>query len=686
MPNRLIHEKSPYLLQHAHNPVDWYPWGEEALEKARREKKPILLSVGYSACHWCHVMERESFENEAIAAIMNEHFVNIKVDREERPDIDHVYQTAAQLLSGQGGWPLTVFLTPDQRPFFAGTYFPPEDRYGRPGFARVLRTIAQTYRQEPDRIDRAAKKMTEALQQVDNRTVDARAQVAPERGAALLEKAVAWLSGHADDEFGGFGFQPKFPNVPVLELFLRHANRRPDDTASLAVALRALDGMADGGIYDHLGGGFHRYATDRAWRIPHFEKMLYDNALLPVVYLHAYQITKNERYARVVRETLEYVEREMSDPAGGFYSAQDADSEGEEGKFFVWTPEEFDEVLGEDSPILKAHFGVVPGGNFERGATVLHIAAGPGELSRKFRMGEEEARARIEAAKRRLFAVREKRTRPGRDDKVILAWNALMISAFARAARVLGERRYLERALRAVRFVEERMTAGERLVRSYKEGPSNVSGFLDDYAFWVQALVDVYEACFDRRYLVEANRWMEIVVRLFWDDENPGFFLTAADQDQLIHRPKDWRDQSIPSGTAVAVSCLLRLHPAFDRKGYEAMAGRVLETYRRQMDQNPWGTAALILAYDAWINGAVEVVLVAGPGQREEAEPFLRVIAERYVPHLVVHVISPEDAESGASELWKEKRQVSGAVTAYVCKGFACSSPITVAEELARLL
>ena len=684
--NRLIHEKSPYLLQHAGNPVDWYPWGELALGKARAEKKPILLSVGYSACHWCRVMERESFEDDEIAAIMNEHFVNIKVDREERPDIDHIYQTAAQLLTGQGGWPLTVFLTPDQRPFYAGAYFPPHDRYGRPGFIKVLQSVVQSYNEDRDRIERAAKQMTAALVQIDRRSRDQRSPIPSEQGQPLIDKSVDWLVSYMDESHGGFGTQPKFPNPTALELLLRYAARNPGASKCRRLTLLTLDKMAGGGIYDQLGGGFHRYATDAAWTVPHFEKMLYDNAQLSMVYLQGYQLTKEDRYAHVVRETLSYVEREMSHPDGGFFSSQDADSEGVEGKCFVWRPEEFDAALGEGAELLKERFGVTPRGNFEGGLSVLRVAKDEAALAKALNLDLQTVLERLTAGKAKLLEQRERRVRPGRDEKVILAWNALMISAFARASRVLGSPEYLDRACRAARFIRENMVRGDRLVRSFKDGPAGIPGFLEDYVFWTQALLDIYESGFDRTYLNEAARWMDVALELFWDEESPGFFLTPADHDGLIHRPKDWRDQSIPSGTGIAVQSLLRLHPAFDGRGYLDLAERVLETYRRQMDQNPWGTASLTLAYDGWVNGATEVVIVARRDQRREVEPFVRALGGAYVPHGVFHLIEPDEALTAANDLWKGKRQRSGEVTAYVCRGFVCSAPIVEAAQLTRLL
>ncbi len=687
-PNRLIHETSPYLLQHAYNPVDWYAWGSEALELAKRLGKPILLSIGYSACHWCHVMERESFENDQIAAIMNEHFVNIKVDREERPDLDHVYQTAAQLLTGQGGWPLTLFLTPDQRPFYAGTYFPSEDRYGRPGFPRVLQSLIQTYHEDPDRIERAAKQLTDALREVDRREADQRAVVPPEEGSALLTKAAQWLLHHADRENGGFGTAPKFPNASAIEYLLRVAARGLDGaTECREVAEEALTRMAQGGIYDHLGGGFHRYSVDEAWQVPHFEKMLYDNALLPPLYLQAFQLSGERRYATVVHETLRYVLREMSHPEGGFYSTQDADSEGEEGKFFVWRPKEIAEVLGtQEGQLLCEHFGVTEQGNFEGGATVLHLARTADELAETYGESVENIEQFIAEAKAKLLAAREQRVKPARDEKVIAGWNALMISAFARAYDVLRTPEYLNRAVEAAAFVEARLVDRERLRRSFKEKASSNAGYLEDYAYWVAALIDLYEASLDRRYLEAARHWMDVTLELFYDERSPGFFLVPKDQDTLIHRPKDWRDQSTPSGTGVAVQSLLRLHATFGEPEYQKKADAVLESHRRQLDQNPWGTASLLGAYDAAANGATEVVIVAQESQHEEAARTAAAVSAYLLPQRLLYVVTPEEAaQSDAPLVWQGKVQREGAVTTYICRGHECSAPVTDRSELKGL-
>lgn len=678
--NRLIHETSPYLLQHAYNPVDWYPWGEEALSKAEAEGKPILLSVGYSACHWCHVMERESFENQEIADVMNQHFINIKVDREERPDIDHIYQSASQLLSGQGGWPLTVFLTPDQRPFYAGTYFPPDDRYGRPGFLKLLQSLASAFQNEPHRIEQAADRLTKALARLDTGDVTARAPVAPEEGEALLEKAADWLEAHFDEENGGFGSAPKFPNTSSLEFFLRRAARNSDSNERRLVDLvdLALKNMAEGGIYDQLGGGFHRYSVDERWLVPHFEKMLYDNALLPQVYLQGWQWHKDPLYRQIVEETLAYVEREMSHPDGGFYSSQDADSEGVEGKFFVWRPEEIEDVLGEEDGLLICrYFGVTDQGNFEDGTTVLHVAISMEDLARERGLDPKELQVKIEQCKKRLFEAREARIKPSRDDKTLTSWSALMLSTFARAGRIFESPAYVERAEKAAAFIESNLIRGDELLRTYKERPSNIPGYLDDYAYWVQALIDLYEATFNRSYLDQALFWMDRCLQLFWDEKAPGFYLTPVHHERLIHRPKDWRDESLPSGTGICVLNLLRLHHVDEQRGYDERAQSVLENYRRQMDQNPWAASTLLLAYDALVNGGTEVIVVATDDQIDEALSLMKAANQRYVSHPIFHLITPEEAKSDdAPSLWRGKLQKEGRATAYICRGFTCSPPV----------
>ena len=552
--NRLIHETSPYLRQHAHNPVDWYPWGEEALARARQENKPILLSVGYSACHWCHVMEHESFEDEATAQLMNEHFVSIKVDREERPDVDHIYMNAVQILTGRGGWPMTVFLTPDGKPFYGGTYFPPEDRHGLPSFRRVLLAIAQAYREKPEDVQKTVGQLMAGLQRME-----ALQPSGQPLDASLVVEAASKLAGAYDEDHGGIGQAPKFPNEALFELFLR-AYRGTGQQKYLDMLLHTLRRMAHGGIYDQLGGGFHRYSVDERWLVPHFEKMLYDNAQLVPLYLSAYQLTGDRFFGDVARDVLEYVTREMRSAAGGFYSTQDADSEGEEGKFFLWDVAEVRRVLGDDAAeIVCRYWDVSEAGNFER-RNILHVTLEVEQLAKMFRRDVEETRRLLADARAKLFAVREQRIKPGLDDKMLTAWNALMISAYAKAAEVLGEPHYQQIAVDAVNFIEATLQRGDRLLSTYKDGVAKLNGYLDDYAFFVAALLDVFELVQDRRYLDRAAALMDATIAHFWDPQAGAFFFTSDDHEALIVRSEPAFDGSIPSGNSVAARNLLRLY------------------------------------------------------------------------------------------------------------------------------
>src|SRR6266702_1391757 len=569
--NRLINETSPYLLQHAHNPVDWYPWGEEALEKAKREDKPILLSVGYSACHWCHVMERESFENEDTAAIMNQHFVSIKVDREERPDIDNIYMQAVQALTGQGGWPMTVFLTPDGRPFHGGTYFPPGDRhYGQqlmPGFPRILLSIADAYQNRRPDVEEQAAPVADYLKQRSGSPLRGRPG-SPSGGIPLelLNTASRALAAEFDPVHGGFGGAPKFPNTMSLELLLRiHQHRQTGEIdvratrAELDIVETSLQRMANGGIYDQLGGGFHRYSVDTEWLVPHFEKMLYDNALLSRVYLHAYLVTGNQFYRRIVEETLDYVVREMTSPEGGSYSTQDADSEGEEGKFFVWTPAEIEAVLPpEDARLFMSYYGVTEEGNFE-GKNILHVEQDAETVADNAHVSLEVLQESLKRSRARLFQAREQRVEPGREEKILTSWNGLMLRSFSEAARHLDRSDYLAVAIKNAGFLLSSLCHDGRVLRTYKDGRGRLNGYLEDYTFLADGLLALYEASFDPRWFSEAHKLMDETIKLFADEQNGGFFDTGSDHEALVSRPKDVMDNAIPSGNSVATEVLLRL-------------------------------------------------------------------------------------------------------------------------------
>ena len=675
--NRLIHESSPYLRQHAHNPVDWYPWGAEAFEASRRENKPILLSVGYSACHWCHVMERESFEDEETARLMNEQFVNIKVDREERPDVDHIYMNAVQMLTGRGGWPMTVFLTPEGKPFYGGTYFPPVDRYGMPGFRRVLLGIAQAYREKPDEVERTVGQLMAGLQ----RTESLQPSDTPVE-TSLVHAAAAALARAYDETHGGIGQAPKFPNEAVFELFLR-AYRGGAGQRYLDMAVHTLRQMARGGIYDQLGGGFHRYSVDAHWLVPHFEKMLYDNAQLVPLYLAAYQITGDEFFATVARETLDYVLREMRDPAGGFYSTQDADSEGVEGKFFVWDVEEVRRLLGDDVvEIICRYWDITEVGNFEH-HNILHVTLDVEQLAKLFRRDAAELRVVIADARARLFAAREQRIKPGRDDKVLIAWNALMISAFAKAAEILGDARYRDAATDALAFIETHLQRGDRLLSTYKDGVAKLNGYLDDYAFSVAAHLDVFEAVQDRRYLDRAIVLAQAMITHFWDADAGGFFFTSDDHEALIVRSKPAFDGSIPSGNSVALRDLLRLYHYTEDTTYLERAEAMLRLFAAAMREQPFGFANMLCAVDFYAQKPSEVVVLVPPGG--DAADLMQRIRGMYLPNRTLISIAT-DAATPLPALLQGKSAIDGKPTVYVCHNMTCTAPATTWDEIEPVL
>jgi uncharacterized protein len=683
--NRLIHEISPYLLQHAHNPVDWYPWGPEALARARAENKPILLSIGYSACHWCHVMEHESFEDEQIAALMNQLFVSIKVDREERPDLDHIYQHVVQILTGQGGWPLTMFLTPQQEPFYGGTYFPPDDRYGRPGFPRVMQAVAEAYHSRPADVVKSVEQIREALQKL--------ATVEESPGALrpdVLEHAARAMANHVDMVHGGFGTQPKFPNPSNVEFLLRFW-RVTGNENFLNMVQFTLQKMASGGIYDQLGGGFHRYATDSHWLVPHFEKMLYDNAQLLPLYLALYQSTGEVFYARVARETLEYVTREMQHPEGGFYATQDADSEGEEGKFFVWTKAEVDAVLGEDARLFCRYYDVTEAGNWEHGRNILHLTVSLEQLARMFTQDVDTVRARIEAAKAKLFAVREQRVKPFRDEKVLTAWNGLMVSGMVYAYTVLGDQGALQAARDALAFLQRHMLRDGRLLSVFKDGQAKLNGYLDDYAFLASALLDMFEATFERPYFDLAETLTATMLEEFWDEAQGGFFFTGKSHEALISRTKSAFDQAIPSGTAVATRNLLRLYHYTGRADYLQRAERVLQLFKGYLEQQPFGVGSLLNTLDFSLHKPQEIVVLGHP-TAPDTQALLQAIHQQYIPNKTLVVLDPQHLEAGLNtlpllrDMLAGKTQVDGQATVYVCRNFTCSLPVTTPEALTALL
>jgi uncharacterized protein YyaL (SSP411 family) len=659
MANRLINETSPYLLQHAQNPVDWYAWGPEALDRAAKEDKLILLSIGYSACHWCHVMEHESFENPSIAKVMNENFVNIKVDREERPDLDQVYMTTVQMMTGSGGWPLTVFLLPNGEPIFGGTYFPPEDRYNRPGFRRVLETIAEAYRTRRQEIIQNAKSFREHLDRpafhgAEVETIDPN----------ILEIAYRSIGSRFDSRQGGFGDAPKFPPSMSIDFLLRYYHRTGNEQA-LQMATLTLDKMAYGGIYDQVGGGFHRYSTDDHWLVPHFEKMLYDNALLARVYVDAHRVTNKPLYRRIAEETLDFVVHEMCDASGAFYSTQDADSEGVEGKFYVWSLEEFSEVAGDDAELLAKYLGVTEHGNFEE-RNILNISREPELFSKLEKIPVEELESKVEAAKKKLYAARKKRVRPGRDDKVLTDWNGLMLRAFAEAAGHFGRDDYRSVAEANATFIMTTMWDGTGLLHSFKDGRARFNAYLDDHANLADGFFALYELTFDYKWLEAAQRMADRMIEQFWDGENGGFYFTGKDHESLITRSKDFFDHATPSGNSVAADVLLRLAAVMDRKDYREKAEQVLLTTAGLLKQYASGFGRMLSAVDFYFGPSKEIAIVGNP------DPFLPILRQRYLPRTVLAAGSADNVA-----LLRSRQMISGKPTAYVCENFTCRQPVT---------
>ncbi|HNC83307.1 MAG TPA: aldo/keto reductase [Nitrospira sp.] len=678
--NRLIRETSPYLLQHAYNPVDWYPWGPEALAQAAALKRPILLSIGYSSCHWCHVMERESFENEAIAALMNQHFICVKVDREERPDLDEIYMQATLALNrNQGGWPMTVFLTPDQKPFFAGTYFPPTDRYGRPGFPTLLKKIAEYWEKDHDGVVAQAVNLTARLQE------GAHAPSPTTVGEAELDMAVTQFAEDFDARQGGFGGAPKFPPATGLSLLL-HCYQRTKDPHTLTMVRKTLDAMAAGGIYDHIGGGFARYSTDERWLVPHFEKMLYDNALLARVYVEAYQVTADETYRRVACETLDYILKEMTSPEGGFYSATDADSEGVEGKFFVWTPEDVRAAVDSDEEARRfcAYYDVTAGGNWEH-TNVLHTAKSVEAVANELSITAGELTETITRLRPKLYAVRAKRIAPGLDDKVITAWNGMMISAMAEAGRVFDIPRYREAAERACDFLLTTLsTADGRLLRTYRAGTAHLNAYLEDYAYFAEGLIDTYEAGGEERYLLASVRLAERMLADFADSQHGGFFTTATGHEALIMRSREGPDGATPSGNAVAASVLARLSSHFAREDFREAATAAVRAYGRQIARYPRAFAKSLIVVDFLMSGPAEIALVGRLGD-QGMESLRAAVNRTYLPN---RVLAHRDSDQSATShpLLQGKTLIDGKAAVYVCRNFACGRPITDPKEFPSLL
>jgi uncharacterized protein len=685
MPNHLVDETSPYLLQHKNNPVDWYPWGAEALDRARTEQKPIFLSIGYSACHWCHVMEHESFENPRIARLVNEHFIPIKVDREERPDLDQIYMNAVQMLTGRGGWPMSMFLTPDLQPFYGGTYWPDSSRGGLPGFDQVLEAVAMAWRDRRGEMTAQAAELTEHL-----RATPIPVATDGDLSDRLLRQAETALERSFDPRHGGFGGAPKFPHPMDLRLLLRIWRRfSPSPLMGegrgeglLQVVTTTLDKMAAGGIYDHLGGGFHRYSVDDRWLVPHFEKMLYDNALLAAAYTEAFLATGRADYARVARETLDYLLRDMSDPAGGIYSTEDADSEGEEGKFYVWTPAEVEAVLGSAAAETFCYvYDVSDAGNFEH-SNILNLPKTIEQCAKIKQLDPDKLRADLAVWRAKLLEARERRVRPGRDDKVLVSWNGLAIDALALAAGALDEPRYLAAATAAADFILTRMRRPDgRLLHTWR-GAAKLDAYLDDYAALVGGFVSLYEAGFDERYIDEAVRLADIMLAHFADSDSAGFFFTADDHEALVSRQKDWQDSATPSGNALAATALLRLGKLTGRNDYTAAAVGTLKAATGLMERFPSAAGQMLAALDFHLGPTPEIVVLGSGAAASDFDTAgaLADLRHRFIPNKVVTARispTPSNASAALAPLFAGKTPQQPSPTVFICEKFTCQAPLT---------
>lgn len=668
--NNLIHESSPYLLQHANNPVNWYGWNDESLKKAKDENKPIFLSIGYSSCHWCHVMAHESFENEDVAEFMNEHFINIKVDREERPDIDDIYQKVCQMATGQGGWPLSIFLTPDQKPFYVGTYFPVLDSYGRPGFGSICRQLSQAWTEKPKDVEKSAEKFVGALQKTETMQTTSKLE------RAILDEAAMNLFQLGDATYGGFGSAPKFPNAANVSFLFRYAKLSGLGKFN-EFALKTLKKMANGGIFDQIGGGFSRYSTDAKWLVPHFEKMLYDNALIPVNYAEAYQITKDPFYLDVLKKTLDFVLREMTLPEGGFYSAYDADSEGIEGKFYVWKKSEIKEILGDDADLFCLYYDVTDGGNWE-GNNILCNNLNISTVAFNFGKSESEVSDILKSCSEKLLKVRSKRIPPGLDDKVLVSWNSLMITAFAKGYRVTGDERYLNAAKNCISFIKQKLLADTKLLRTYKNGVAKIDGYLEDYSYFVNALLDVFEIEPDEKYLKLSIKLGHHLVDHFWDSENNSFFMTSDNHEKLIIRPKSNYDLSLPSGNSVSAFALLRLYHLSQEKTFLEITTKIMESQAQIAAENPFGFGYLLNTISMYIQKPVEITLI-----NTENSEIRKSLHLDYLPDSILITIqnsaqleSLSDYPFFAGKSFEEKTSV------FICKDFTCSLPLHTLEEI----
>lgn len=690
--NQLQFEKSPYLLQHADNPVDWYPWGDEAFTKARNEDKPVFLSIGYSTCHWCHVMAHESFEDEQVAARMNELFVCIKVDREERPDVDNIYMTACQMLSGHGGWPLTIIMTPDKLPFFAATYIPKENRFGRPGMLEIMNQIENLWLNRRADVINSAQQITSSLQEL----ALAQTSTEPERiSEGTLRHAYAQLDSRFDERYGGFGKAPKFPSPHNLLFLLRYWKRSHDERA-LQMVEKTLHEMRMGGVYDHIGFGFHRYSTDSRWLLPHFEKMLYDQAMMTMAYTETFLATGNRAYQQTAREILTYVLRDMTDPAGGFYSAEDADSEGEEGKFYVWTLNEIRKVLDSKTvEMIQEIFNIEPSGNYQEettreytGQNILYLTRPLTGWAHAYGMPETELAAKIEAARQKLFDVREKRIHPGKDDKILTDWNGLMIAALAKAGQAFDEPDYIAAAEKSAEFILNTMRdAHGRLWHRYRDGEAGLAAHVDDYAYLIWGLTELYQATFNTRYLETALELTDTLIAQFWDETAGGFYFTAADGEALIVRQKEFYDGAIPSGNSVAAYNLLRLNRLTGRTEFEEKAHTLATAFGATLNKAPSYYTFMLTALDFAFGPAHEIVIVGDP-DATDTKQFFQALRHRFLPNAVVLHKPVEGAEAieQLADFTRTQTHLDGNAAAYVCENFSCNRPTTEVQEMLHFL
>lgn len=676
MPNRLANETSPYLLQHKDNPIDWHPWGDEALTKAKEEDKPIFVSIGYAACHWCHVMEYESFEDEATAALMNENFVNIKVDREERPDIDTIYMQAVVAMTGRGGWPMSIWMTADGVPFYGGTYFPPEPSHGLISFTEMLRNIVDAWKNNREELLKGGLRLVEHISRVQFET-------SPDNSSTLesgiLDKATQTIWQQFDWRNSGWGDAPKFPQPMTIEFLLRQ-HHRTGDLLALEMAEKTLEAMASGGIYDQLGGGFHRYSVDNHWLVPHFEKMMYDNSQLGRVYLHAYQITQKPIYRRVVEEICDYVLREMTDTEGGFFSTQDADSEGEEGKFFTWTPDQIEDIIGEEAPLFMLAYDITLRGNFE-GKSIPNLSVPPSEIAQRFELSEQELKRRIREAKGQLWEVREQRIKPGLDDKVLTNWNGLMLATIAEAARVLNRADYRKAAVRNGTFLLNVMrTNAGRLYHSWMRGDKpRLNGYLEDYAYLAEGLLELYQTTFDEQWFIAARDLVDTIITHFTDEADEGFYDVSDDHEKLVLRPRDWQDNATPSGAAMTATVLFKIAAYTGERKYYKRANASLMPMQNPMSKYPTAFGQWLQALSFALGNPNEIAILGDP-QEADTQALLAKTQQPYHPHQVVAVARPD--QDSVIPLLSGRSQIDGRATVHVCRNFVCHLPITDSDLL----